>query len=263
MLADQQDCAILVISSDRYSDLWDPFFHCFVKRWPKCPYKVYLGSNETKFENGNGVETILSGPDRDWSSSFLSILSQIPEKYLFIFLEDFFPISDVSSDVMLEHFEYMKRNGINHMHDLYDSIPCDGYIDKTYGVYEKGAPYRVNVYGFWNKECLSKLLIEGENPWNFEIMGSYRSSYFDNFYSMLQSPFKIMNMVEKGRYFKSAVDYAREQGIPLKLDKRVVIDSKSNLLSLSKMKFFILTNRISWRHRLKLMNTMRKILSCY
>lgn len=211
----------------------------------------------------HGIETILSGPDRDWSSSLLSILSQISEKYLFVFLEDFFPISDIDSGVMHKHFEYMKSHGINHMHNLYDSIPCDRYIDKTYGVYEKGAPYRVNVYGFWNKECLCKLLIEGENPWNFEIMGSYRSSYFDNFYSMLEPPFKIMNMVEKGRYFRSSVDYARQHDIPIVLGKRMVIDSKSNLLSLSKMKLFLLINRISWRYRLKLMNTMRKILSCY
>lgn len=263
MLVHHNNYAILVISSDRYADLWTPFFECFVKRWPNCPYKVYLGSNQLQFQNAYGVETILSGPDKDWSTSLKSILNQISERHLLVILEDFFVISDVDTAVIQRHFEYMETHQINHMHNLYDSIPCDQRIDEMYGLYEKGAPYRVNVYGFWNKECLSKLLIEGESPWNFEIMGSYRSSYLDNFYSMIKPPFQIMNMVEKGKYFQSAVQYARDNHIKLSFENREILNSKTNILSRAKMMIFILINKVSWRLRLRVMNFFRKILSCY
>ena len=34
--------AILIVSCDKYSDLWDPFFKLFFKFWPDCPFNIYL-----------------------------------------------------------------------------------------------------------------------------------------------------------------------------------------------------------------------------
>ena len=36
------DSAILILSCDKFSDLWKPFFDLFWKYWPDCPYNVYL-----------------------------------------------------------------------------------------------------------------------------------------------------------------------------------------------------------------------------
>ena len=91
-----QDVTILFLSCDKYADLWDPLFYCFHKYWPKCPYPYYLGSNTKKARIKN-VQTLLSGPDTDWSSSFRAILSQISTPYIFLWLDDIFPTDQVNT----------------------------------------------------------------------------------------------------------------------------------------------------------------------
>ncbi|MCX8008474.1 MAG: hypothetical protein N3A54_02085 [Patescibacteria group bacterium] len=85
-----KDCAILVLSCDKYSDLWDPFFDLFKRYWKDCPFPVYLGSNTKKYSDGS-IKTILSGSPKDWSTDLLNIVDKIREEFLFIWLEDFLP----------------------------------------------------------------------------------------------------------------------------------------------------------------------------
>lgn len=257
------DCAILFISSDRYRDIWGNAFGQYSKHWKDCPYKTYLGSNNIVYEGPVNVTTLLSGADRDWSTSMNAILEQITEKYLLVILEDFIIVSDVDTDLVQEHFEYMQLNGINHMHPINKSIKYDEDLNDLYGVYSQGAPYRCNVYGYWNKECLQKLLVPGENPWNFEIMGSYRSSYLDNFLAIKKFPFKIINLVEKGFYIPESVKYCMQNNIQLSFcNRKIMVGTKKNKGLVQEIIFYFI-NKISWRIRLRLMNFMRKLLSCY
>ena len=49
--------SVLVISCDRYADLWRPFFELFWRHWPDCQGPVYLGSNFTDYSDPR-VQTI-------------------------------------------------------------------------------------------------------------------------------------------------------------------------------------------------------------
>ena len=255
--------AILVISSDGYADIWPSFFYCMEKNWGDCPFPVYLGSNTISLEGNNKVTTLLSGPDLDWSSSLKKIINQIDQEYLFVILEDFLIISRVDTKLFLEHFKYMENWQINHMHFLNPIIPYDLKLNDDYGIYLAGAPYRVNVFGFWNKNCLENILIKGENPWNFEIMGSYRSSGWNNFLSIITQPFEFLNLVEKGKFIPTSVKYCNDNEIHLSLHNRMAWAGKMGLKNLIQEKYFKYISRISWKYRLKLMNFLRKVLITY
>jgi len=255
--------AILVISSDGYKDIWPPFFYCIEKNWPDCPFPVYLGSNTIIYEGYTKLSTLLSGPDLDWSSSLINILDQIDQEYLFVILEDFLIISKVDTNLFFKHFKYMEENQINHMHFFNPVIPYDIKLDNEYGIYSEGAPYRVNVFGFWNKSCLKDILIKGENPWNFEIMGSYRSSGWNNFLSIINRPFNILNLVEKGKFIPASVKFCLENKIDLSFSPRETWVGKMGLKNLIQEKYFKYISRISWRYRVKLMNILRKALISY
>ena len=109
------DCAILVLSCDKYCDLWKPFFELFHKFWSRCPFTVYLGSNTKKFRDYS-IPTILSKSCIDWSSDLLSILAQMKEEYIFIWIDDFFPMSSIDTKLFIRGFEFMKMNKANHIH---------------------------------------------------------------------------------------------------------------------------------------------------
>lgn len=254
--------AILVLSCDKYSDLWKPFFYQFWKLWPDCPYKLYLGSNTKKYEEGS-VQTILSGKDKDWSSSLLRILDKIHYRYIFLWLDDFFLISSPDNSQFTDILHFMNRNNAKSVRIAPSPKPDKIIEHNKYGQYGKDAPYRVTTFGFWEVETLKRLLIPGENPWNFEIMGSYRSSYEDGFFCRMKPLFQTLNVIEKGQIFKEIYDYCNIHSIPLSKMKWPVSAQTFYLKSEIQKFYFSIVIRIPWKIRLSIMNILRKLLISY
>jgi hypothetical protein len=257
-----EECAVLVISCDGYSDLWPTFFDQFTRRWPTCPYPVYLGSNTVAYHGHDFVTTVFSGRDRDWSSTTRSIVAQIPYTYLIVLLEDLLIADDVAPAACERDVQFMQQHGARHI-QLACRLAADRVNAQGYGVIDRGAPYRVNVCGLWHKQTLLDLLIDGETPWNFEIMGSYRSSYMDGFLRMQEPPLRLVNLVEKGRFLPSALAYCRCHGISLPLDSRGTFGPFERITSFLKRNWFNMITCIPWRIRVSIIDALRKLLVTY
>jgi hypothetical protein len=257
-----EDCAVLVLSSDRYADLWPVFFGQFQRRWPDCPFSVFLGSNTVALEGYPFVRTVLSGPDRDWSSSLRAIVRQMPERYLIMTHEDFIIAEDVDTPQLLECLAFMRGEGARHM-QLWSGLAADRVVGGRYGVIEKGAPYRVNTVGIWEKATLEHLLLDGESPWQFEIMGSYRSSFLDGFLRHERPPIVYVNLVEKGSYIPAAVRLLEQAGVSLPPRSRPTLSGRWRLRSWLQKVWFLGMAQMPWRWRVRVMNTLRKLLISY
>ena len=255
--------AILVISSDFYADIWPVFFQNFQTNWRDCEFPVYLGVNTREYQHESLTQVVKSGNDEDWSSSFLNILDNISEEYLFVILEDFIITSKVDNNEVHNHFKFMEKNLVNHMHFANLGLPFDKILNSDYGIYEKGAPYRVNVFGFWNKYCLKGLLQPGESAWNFEIMGSYRSTAWTNFLAIIKTPFKIINLLKKGTYMPASLKECDALKIQVPHNSRQVLISEKYFKYYAREVYFKYITKVNWRYRQKLMNILRKILVCY
>lgn len=256
--------AVLILSCDKYSDIWSPFFETFFKNWPDCPYQIYLGSNYKKFDDKR-VKTILSGKDFNWSASYLKILNQIPEKYILVWPEDAFIVTKVNTTLINSCFTYLEQKKAKHIQAC-PIIPADAKNispNKLLGIYEKTRPYRINVKGFWDKKYLSSLLINGEDPWHFEIIGSYRTSYEDGFYFSRQPIFKYIHIVEKGKFIRSRLKLCQKNHIKLDTSKRKIQSPYEGLLSSLGIFYIYFALNINWRLRLSIMNFFRRILFSY
>ena len=255
------DLGILVLSCDKFYDLWKPYFSLFQEYYDGSS-QVYLGSNTVTFE-GDKITTIYSGEDTDWSTSCRNILRQIPNKYILLLLEDIFITSKIDSDKINQHLQYMKDNKAKHIHLAPTPKPDKWVLDQEFGVYEKGAPYRVNVVGYWDKEYLLSLLLDGESPWDFEIKGSYRTAYDDGFYCLQKPLFSSVHILEKGRWLPEAVNYNKKHNTSLEIEKRPILSSHTNFKSNLQEYYFNLMVKIPWKFRVKLMNVLRKLLISY
>lgn len=256
--------SILILSCDKYRDLWKPFFQLFWKNWPDCPYQVYLGSNTVTFKDKK-VKTILSGKDIDWSTSYLKILSQIPEQHILVWPEDGFILSKVDTQLINSCFTYLvqEKAKLIQTHPIILSDAKNISKNTLVGSYEKKRPYRINVKGFWDKKYLSNLLIKGEDPWHFEIIGSYRTSYEDGFYFSSKPIFNYIHIVEKGKFIRFRLKLCRENGIQLNTAVRKTQNLLEQIFSYIGMKFVYIILNINWRIRLSIMNFFRKILFSY
>jgi hypothetical protein len=208
------------------------------------------------------VQMVLSGKDHYWSSSLYTMLEKMPYTYIFLWLDDIFLTAPVESEKFDECFQFMEKTGANHIHMHPKPLPNSILSGGPFGIYEKGMPYRVNALGFWRVAYLKKLLLRGENPWNFEIMGSYRSSYDDGFYCINEPLFSSLHMVEKGKYFSQAFEYCKNHHIHLD-GKRAVLRYQSGFQSLLQAGYFTLMMHMSWRRRVSIMNTLRKLFISY
>ena len=257
-----QQLAILVLSCDKYADMWAPFLQQFRRYFPTENYKIYFGSNLVRCVSP-GIIPVLSGDDFDWSTSFKRILEQIDEPKLFVILEDLFLSAPIDAEGFQASLSFILEK--NALHIKYWAIPMalESTKNTRIGVYPKGAPYRATVCGFWDRKYLMSLLIDGENPWNFEILGSYRTSYSDGFYGLTRPLCEYHNMIEKGCWIPQSVEWASEEGIVLDLDKRPVLKGGNKAISRVKMFYFDFIRLIPWRWRVSLMNKLRRALISY
>ena len=218
--------SVLVVSCDKYRDLWLPFFTLLFRYWPDCPYQVYLCSNTTPYADPR-VKTLLIGADTSWSSNLKRCLEQFPAEYFILLQEDFLLTKPVDTRRIRGLVDYLRvRKGA--CLRLFPSPPPEKLSEDNLEVGEisKGALYRVSLQAaIWEKDALYDLLKEGESPWDLENIGSRRSDLSDRpFFSIVESnretwPLDYFSTaVVQGKWVREAVAICRHEGI--RVDER-------------------------------------------
>lgn len=224
--ADATIIPVLVVSCDRYADLWRPFFQVFRKQWPDCPFSLYLGSNHKVF-NEQGVKTITVGNDISWASGLQKMLDRIDSEYFILFLEDFL----IRQPVNTEHIQKLVAAAIERNVGCLrlaaglplafpPSEPVAGI--NGVGVIHKSEPYRVSAQvALWRKETLKKLLIPGMNAWEFEEIGTPLSAELEEpFWGVYEPAIVYSQCVEKGKWKPEGLEICREAGVSVNLEVR-------------------------------------------
>ena len=217
--------SILVVSCDKYSDLWRPFFDSFRRFWPDCPFNVYLLSNKKPCDI-RGVKTILAGDDLSWSDSLQKGVIQLQEDYVFLFLDDLLLRRPVNTQKVLEILGWAVESNINYIRMNPMKNKPDKHVNKSVGLISKKSIYRTSVVmSAWKKSVLLDLLKPGESAWGFEVHGSVRSDEYDKFYATWKKYFAITNVVVKGKLRKGAVRKLKSLGIDVDLTSRKIMTS--------------------------------------
>jgi hypothetical protein len=220
--------AILVVSCDKYVDLWQPFFALFRRFWPDCPYTVYLLSNYRKIDE-KGVVSILVGEDYSWSDNLIQALPSIREEYVFMIVDDLFFIDYVQTEHLQRAFAWINRERPDYVRLNPLPKPDKPYNDLV-GVVSEGTLYRTaTVMSVWKKTVLLDLLKPGENAWQFEIYGTVRSDEYEKFYSTWRALVPFINCVIKGKWRRSVIRRMKSLGVPLDLNKREIMTVPESL----------------------------------
>lgn len=214
------ELSILVSSCDKYSQLWQPFFKLLDKNWPELKrdhkeVKVYLLANKKTF-NYPGVEMINIPQEISWSDNMLFALNSIKTKYVLLFLDDYW----VSEPVNVTRFEELLKSMYYHdaaymqLHvdpaeqKLFKAVArVDGLVHKN-----KFQKYRASLQlAIWEVAALKQILRSGENPWEFEMAASIRSSGYPKDFLTLQKhpPFTYINASYQGHITPAALELAQ------------------------------------------------------
>ena len=215
----KESVAVLVLSCDRYSDLWPVFVRQFRRYWSDCPFATYIATNrlDPKIE---GFTTIATGDDVSWSDNLAKALESVAEDYVLLFLEDLMlhaPVDVRLLSRIVEKLDSLRPDYIN----LNAMERAGERVDEYLGRTKEGAIYRTStVLSLWKKESLKSLLEPGESAWAFELVGSYRSDAYPGFYSTWKACFPVVNCVIKGKWRRDAVAILAAQGVEVDLMAR-------------------------------------------
>lgn len=220
---------VFIVSCDKYSDLWNPFFTLFFRYWPDCPYPVYLASNHKTYDHPK-VIGLKTGDDVSWSFNTREALKQLEEPCCILFQEDFLLQRSVDTKRVDFLSEYMTNHEAACLR-LYPSPPpdCPFDEDQKIGLLSKGSAYRVSLQtAIWDVAVLINLLNVDESPWELESAGSVRSN-------ALEKPFlSIMNgsgplpidyfstAVCQGLWVRPAIELCRKEQVAVDLKWRAV-----------------------------------------
>ena len=228
--------AILVISCDKYSDLWPIFFGSLFKYWPNCSLKIYLGSNYKKFHHNN-VTMINIGDDSDYSSNLLAMVKEIEEDYVITTVEDVFFSAPVDEEHLFLHFQEFFDNNATYL-KLLPSYPCgyDRDVSKRIASVASGVRYRLGVgASLWNKRILTSNLVPGMSAWQMEREGVFGKDipatdvYAVNYHFSGKIPFQYVHGVMKGAWIRKAIPWLKKEGYQECLINREVMTLTGSL----------------------------------
>jgi hypothetical protein len=221
------DVTIVVVSCDKYKDLWTPFFHCFFKYWSDCPYPVYLASNEATYSDSR-VQSISIGPDLDYSSNLLKILEHIDTQWLILWFEDAFITSKIDTERILKLVNLAQEDNVGFLKLTVDT-PLVFTKDKEQeiGPIPKGVKYRSAIgLALYRKETLIKLLKPGASAWELD-KSQISNSLEDPFYALTTNsisnhPISVINGVVKGMWSFGVPTFLKKEGLGSYISNRKV-----------------------------------------
>jgi hypothetical protein len=233
--------AFLVLSYDKYSDLWKPFAQLFDRYWPDCPFDKYFASNEKPF-NEYGFQPVLMGEDKTWSMGLQTALSALKDRYEYVLitLEDLFLTNNVDNECLMRCVdEFLNKDGIYlRLYSLRKIHKADGqYIERI----KHNIPYRHNcVYALWKIAILQNVLVSNENAWEFEKVGAKRTATMNGFFHANKKHFIFTNVIIKGKWRKEALIQIQNILPDIAINRQIFTDAEEKRFNirLRAFKFF-------------------------
>ena len=251
--------SVLMLSCDGYSSLWPGFWQQFKKHF-KGEAPLYQSSNTKMFSDLN-VKSLISEENSDWSSETLNILEKIDTDVVFVILEDIFLCSDLDRakiDHLVSKFNSKDTNFIR-----YFASPKLTAQSNSAGLIAipLNSPYRATVCGIWRRQILIDLIVKGETPWEFEVYGSRRSNFYSGFWTLDQNICEYKNMVEKGYWVPSSLEWALRKGLPVREESFRCMNFGLRLQFYFKKWLFETISLIPWSIRKRTLESIRRALA--
>lgn len=257
-----QLCSVLVPSCDAYADLWKPFFRLFWRHWPDCPFPVYLGANQRRYDDPR-VTVVHSDQGLNWANRVRDHVSALRTTYVLVVLEDFFWRRPTPTAQVLELLDALRTLG-GEMLRLTNRPPPDEPVSGYPGIgrIRPGAPYRASTQAaIWRTPTLLELIRAGESIWEFEVDGSRRSDrWVDGFYATWRQVLPYgYHVVEKGKWFRHEARRFGRMGIGCDFSARPVMTRREALKTRVECVKSWLLHRVPWSTRLRLQTLAQRL----
>lgn len=224
-----QSTAIMVVSFDKYSDIWDVFFLCLNRFWKGRECKTYLVTNNL-CPVYDGVEVIKTGFEISWSHRVRAALEMIQEEYIILLLEDYLIAQEVDETKVTNALNYMQENNLDYLR----IVPIPKIKKRTHGEFALKITdkmmYGVNLQAaIWKKSYLLKLLDDANfSAWEFEARQKFGAPTRITGDCQATNEYTIyyLNGIIQGKWYIKSIETLTSLGINITLGDRSVMTEK-------------------------------------
>ncbi|MCA0931052.1 hypothetical protein LCM02_01235 [Lutimonas saemankumensis] len=176
--------SVLILSSDGYSDCWDPFFKLLNKNFPESrDYEILLSTNSKSYNHSDlPVRIINHKAGTAWSKRFKDSVRQASYDIILLLVEDDFLRSRIDSILLNDFVSLMKASEeIAHIRLLstFDRTKMKSSIYDNLEEIQTRTKLRLTFLpGLWRKNILLKYLVEYESPFMAEKIADFKSWYY-------------------------------------------------------------------------------------
>lgn len=210
--------SLIYCTCDKYESLWANFFYLWKKYWPSFNSQVIFNTESKSFSYTDIKITRPSFSKREltWSERLYESLESVRTPYVIITLDDFylkspvdvntieFCVNQMDNDENIKLFTFASQPGKNK--------PCE--FSEYFEERARFATYRINAQiGLWRVSYLKSIIRKYENPWEFELNGSFRSSlYSGKLYALKKNAPLVFDydwgfLIVRGKINREVADY--------------------------------------------------------
>lgn len=175
---DNQNLTIVVNTCDNYKDVLKLFFAALNEYWPDLDFPVVINSEFINYTEYHAKTHIIDNISYTWGGRLISTLNSIDTEFVLMLYDDF----------ILE--DYVKKTDIRKAKDvlLRDSNASAVYLidthlpvkridhDNLFLEVQNNCDYRLNsAPALWRRKDLLSFVGFSDNPWAWEVFGSYRT----------------------------------------------------------------------------------------
>ena len=146
--------SIIVMSCDKYADLWEAFVQCFKKYWPDCDSPVYLVTESLSYDGSFFKETVKCGIDTQWTDRLDMCLDIIDTDYILLLCDDYLLCDKVDNTMVNSLVELAKKFNAGNLRMLPNPDTAVMFSEKFgLGEYKEHTHYRIATQaGIWKTE---------------------------------------------------------------------------------------------------------------
>jgi hypothetical protein len=175
------ELAVVIVTCDKYQWIWDTWYYYFKKYWGvECP--VYF-CNETIEMNYPDIKQILVDIPgaKKWTKRLRESVKQIPEKHLFILMEDILFNKNID-ELFVELYALFRQREADALRIRYKPTIADirhttSWVQgKRLKMLSQRSKYLASFSpNIWRKSYLLKCLRKDESIWRCELSGRMRN----------------------------------------------------------------------------------------
>ncbi len=249
---------IVVNTCDSYSDVWELFYLSLHEYWPDRNIEIVFNTeNKIDFDFPVDICRIHNSDSIYWGERLLETLNSLDSDYVFMLFDDFILEEKFDVKGFQKYFNILKSNddiSAIYLDDLRVNSNTNIFLDdndKHFELLDKKSDYRLNsAPALWRRSHLSEYTDKKDNPWAWEVFGTYRTQRGNNKFYHCKSPEKIFNFdgekggaIYRGKWVRDVVESkVKKYNLDLDLTKRgftaELINEKRTLLW--KLQFILL-----------------------